>query len=115
MAGFARGADTISQEAVYLGHLSARSIGPASMGGRVTDVAVVENKPSIMYVGSASGGVWRTVNNGTTWTPVFDREENLSIGAVAVAPANPEIVWAGTGEANARNSVSWGNGVYKSS
>jgi photosystem II stability/assembly factor-like uncharacterized protein len=109
-----RTAEPVSRDAVFLSYLSARGIGPAGMSGRVTDVAVVENKPSVMYIGSASGGVWKTVNNGTTWTPIFDRQDNLSIGAVAAAAGNPEIVWVGTGEANARNSVSWGNGVYKS-
>src|SRR5262249_54948685 len=61
-----------------------------------------------------SGGLWKTVNNGTTWTPVFDRQSTLCLGAVAVAPSDPNVVWVGTGEANARNSVSWGDGVYKS-
>ncbi len=84
------------------------------MSGRITDVAVVESKPSTMYVASASGGLWKTVNNGITWTPVFDREATVSLGDVTVAPSNPDVVWIGTGEANARNSVSWGDGVYKS-
>jgi photosystem II stability/assembly factor-like uncharacterized protein len=94
--------------------LPARSIGPANMGGRITDVAVVESRPATMYLATASGGLWKTVNNGTTWKPVFEREPTVSLGAVAVAPSNPEVVWVGTGEANARNSVSWGDGVYKS-
>src|ERR1043166_4098243 len=84
------------------------------MGGRIVDVAVVESKPAIMYVATATGGLWKTANNGTTWKAVFDQEATVSLGAVAVAPSNPEIVWIGTGEANARNSVSWGDGVYKS-
>ncbi len=92
-----------------------RSIGPANMSGRITDLAVVDSRPSTMYVASASGGLWKTVNNGTTWKPVFDKEATVALGAVAVAAANPDIVWVGTGEANARNSVSWGDGVYKSS
>ena len=92
----------------------ARSIGPACTGGRITAVAVDEAKPKRLYVGAANGGVWKTTNNGTTWTPVFDGQSHLSIGDVAVAPSNADIVWVGTGEANARNSVSWGNGVYKS-
>jgi photosystem II stability/assembly factor-like uncharacterized protein len=93
---------------------SCRSIGPAIMGGRIVDVAVVESKPSTMYVAAASGGVWKTTNNGTTWRPVFDQQETLAIGAVSVAASNPAIVWVGTGEANPRNSVSWGKGVFKS-
>jgi photosystem II stability/assembly factor-like uncharacterized protein len=92
----------------------ARPIGPANMGGRVVDVAVVESRPKCMYVATASGGLWRTVNNGITWTPVFDHQKTIALGCVAVAPSNPGIVWVGTGEANARNSVSWGDGVYRS-
>jgi photosystem II stability/assembly factor-like uncharacterized protein len=84
------------------------------MGGRIVDVAVVEKKPRQMYLATASGGLWKTVNNGTTWTPVFEHENTASLGAVAVAPSNPEIVWVGTGEANPRNSVGWGDGVYQS-
>jgi photosystem II stability/assembly factor-like uncharacterized protein len=85
------------------------------MGGRVVDIAVVESRPGTMFVASASGGLWKTTNSGTTFAPVFERERTVSLGAVAVAPSNPEVVWVGTGEANPRNSVSWGDGVYKSS
>ncbi|MBI3409260.1 MAG: hypothetical protein HY040_13010 [Planctomycetes bacterium] len=91
-----------------------RCIGPANMSGRIVDVAVYEKEPRIMYVASASGGVWKTMNHGTTFKPVFEREGTSSIGAVAMFQDNPEIVWVGTGEANARNSVSWGDGVYRS-
>jgi photosystem II stability/assembly factor-like uncharacterized protein len=94
--------------------LPPRCIGPGAMSGRVTDLAVVEKKPAVFYVASASGGLWKTVNNGTTFTPLFEREGTVSIGAVAVSQSHPEIVWVGTGEANARNSVSWGDGVYQS-
>jgi photosystem II stability/assembly factor-like uncharacterized protein len=94
--------------------LPARCIGPANMSGRVADVAVVPTRPSTMYVASASGGLWKTVNNGTTWEPVFDGQGNLSLGAVAVSASHPDIVWVGTGEANPRNSVAAGDGVYKS-
>lgn len=97
-----------------LAELKPRAIGPANMSGRVTEIAVYEKEPRIMYLAAAAGGVWRTVNNGTTWTPVFDKESTHSIGAVAVFQQDPNIVWVGTGEANARNSVSWGNGVYRS-
>src|SRR5262249_52388049 len=93
---------------------TARPLGPASMGGRITDIAVVETKTATMYIASASGGLWKTTNNGGTWAPVFDHQSTVSIGDVAVAPSDPNIVWVGTGEANARNSVSWGDGVYKS-
>ncbi len=94
--------------------LPARCLGPGNMGGRVVDLAVVESRPTTFYVATASGGLWKTSNNGTTWVPVFEREATVSLGAVAVARSNPDIVWVGTGEANARNSVTWGDGVYKS-
>lgn len=94
--------------------LNWRSIGPASMGGRIVDVEVVESDPIVFYVATASGGLFKTTNNGTTFQPVFERENTVSIGDVAVSASNPDIVWVGTGEHNARNSVSWGDGVYKS-
>jgi photosystem II stability/assembly factor-like uncharacterized protein len=94
--------------------LVARPLGPANMGGRITAVAIVEGRPATQYVASASGGLWKTVNAGITWAPVFDGQHVASLGAVAVAPSNPDVVWVGTGEANARNSVSWGDGVYRS-
>jgi photosystem II stability/assembly factor-like uncharacterized protein len=84
------------------------------MGGRVTAVAVVEKHPSIVYAAAASGGLWKSDDGGASWAPVFAREATVSLGDVAVAPSNPEVVWVGTGEANPRNSVSWGDGVYKS-
>lgn len=95
-------------------NLEFRNIGPAVMGGRIDDYAVVESDPDTIYVGTASGGVFKTVNGGTTWTPVFEHETTSSIGAIAVAPSAPEVVWVGTGEANNRQSASWGAGVYKS-
>lgn len=94
--------------------LSLRALGPANMGGRVVDVALVEGRPATMYVAAATGGLWKTVNNGTTWEAVFEPEESASLGAVAVAPSRPETVWVGTGEANPRNSASWGDGIYRS-
>ncbi len=97
-----------------LKNLQWRELGPAIMGGRIDDFAVVESNPSIVYVGTASGGVWKTINAGTTWEPVFDNEAVSTIGDVTVAPSDPSIVWVGTGEANNRQSSSWGNGVYKS-
>ena len=100
-------------ESIFKG-LEFRSIGPAVMGGRIDDLAVDENNPSSFYVGSAAGGIWKTTNNGTTWTAVFDNEGVGSIGDVTLAPSNPDIVWAGTGEANNRQSSSFGDGVYKS-
>ena len=91
-----------------------RSIGPANMGGRITDVEGVPGDPNIVYVASASGGLWKTTNGGVKWTPIFEREGTISIGDIALAPSNPEVVWVGTGESNVRNSVSFGDGVYKS-
>jgi photosystem II stability/assembly factor-like uncharacterized protein len=91
-----------------------RPIGPANMGGRMTALAVVEGDPSCYYAATASGGLLKTVNNGSTFEHQFDRQATVSIGAVAVAPSNRNIVWVGTGEANPRNSVSYGDGVYKS-
>ena len=100
--------------AAAIENLQWRELGPAIMGGRIDDFAVVESNPHIVYVGTASGGVWKTVNDGTTWEPIFDKEPVSTIGAVSVAPSDPSIVWVGTGEANNRQSSSWGNGAYKS-
>ncbi len=91
-----------------------RSIGPATMGGRIADIAVEEKNPYTYYVALATGGLLKTTNDGNTWSPVFDHEAVASVGAVAIAPSDPKIVWVGTGEANGRNSSSWGDGVYKS-
>ena len=91
-----------------------RSIGPATMSGRISDLAVYEANPSIFYVGTAHGGVWKSVNNGTVLTPVFQDQGLLSIGAVAVSQTNPDLVWVGTGESNNRQTTSWGEGIYKS-
>src|SRR5271169_5158396 len=95
--------------------LPARNIGSAAMSGRIAAVDAVEEDGRItVFVGAASGGVWKSVNGGTTYKPVFDREDVQSIGAVAIDPSNSKIVWVGTGEAWTRNSVSVGDGVYKS-
>ncbi|MBC7895154.1 MAG: hypothetical protein H7066_07060 [Cytophagaceae bacterium] len=91
-----------------------RSIGPADQGGRVDDIAAVERDPRTYYVGYATGGVWKTVNGGTTFEPIFDTQRTTHIGAVAVSQSNPDVVWVGTGEANNRNSSSYGDGVFKS-
>src|SRR5258708_25231490 len=96
-----------------LKNLELREIGPAVMGGRIDDFAVVESNPNIVFVGVAAGGVWKTTNNGTTWTPVFDKEAVSTIGGIAIAPSEPSLVWVGTGEPNNRQSSSWGDGAYK--
>ena len=98
----------------YAKKMTWRPIGPANMGGRITAIAVNEADPTTYYVATASGGLLKTVNNGTTFTHTFDDQPTVSIGDVAVAPSKPDIVWVGTGEANPRNSVSYGDGVYKS-
>jgi photosystem II stability/assembly factor-like uncharacterized protein len=95
-------------------NLAWRNIGPANMMGRVTDVEGVPGNANIVYVGTASGGIWKTVNGGVTWIPVFDDQPVASIGDLALEPGNPDVVYVGTGESNVRNSVSFGNGVYKS-
>src|SRR4026209_941198 len=91
-----------------------RSIGPASMGGRIDDIAVSESDPSIIYVGYAVGGVFKSDNNGTTFTPVFETYGTASIGDIAIHPTNPDIVYVGTGEPNNRQTSSFGDGIYKS-
>ena len=95
--------------------LKFRNIGPATMGGRVDDLAVLESNPAVFYVGTATGGLWKTVNNGTTWTVHFDDlDDVVSIGDIAINPNDANTVWVGSGENNNRQSGSWGNGVYKS-
>ena len=91
-----------------------RPIGPASMSGRIADLAVYEANPSLYYVGTAHGGVWKTVNNGTTFEAQFQDQGLMSIGDVTISQSNPDLVWVGTGESNNRQSTSWGDGVYKS-
>jgi photosystem II stability/assembly factor-like uncharacterized protein len=100
-----------------LAGLAVRSIGPAGMSGRVATVTGVESDPDILYIGGAGGGIWKTVNGGATWEPVFDSQTSqtsLPIGTLAVFQANPAIVWAGTGEANLHESALSGDGVYRS-
>ena len=94
--------------------LQFREIGPANMGGRIDDFAVVERNTNIVYAATASGGVFKSVNSGISWKPVFDEQAVSSIGDVTVSQSEPDVVWVGTGEANNRQSSSWGNGVYKS-
>jgi len=100
--------------AAWIKALTWRSIGPANMGGRITALAVFEGDPSTYWVATASGGLVKTINNGITFEHQFDHEATVSIGDVCVAPSDRNIVWVGTGEANPRNSVSYGDGIYKS-
>lgn len=94
--------------------ITPRNLGPTSMGGRISELAVYEKEPRIFYAATASGGLWRTNNGGITYDCVFQYEETVALGAVTVDQDNPDVVWVGTGEQNSRNSTSWGNGVYKS-
>ena len=94
--------------------LKARAIGPAIMGGRISDIALDPRNPAVFYVGFATSGVWKSTNHGVTLSPIFDDQPVQSIGAVAIAPSNTEIVYVGTGEGNDRNSSGWGVGVFKS-
>jgi len=95
-------------------NLKPRSIGPAGMSGRVTAIDALHSNPDIIYLGTASGGVWKTENAGSSWLPVFDEQPTLNIGSVAIQQSNPSVVWAGTGEGNPRNSLNLGSGIYKS-
>src|SRR6476469_1262328 len=91
-----------------------RQIGPASMSGRISDLAIYEPNSNIWYVATAHGGVWKTVNNGTTFEAQMQDRGLMSIGDIAISQNNPDLVWVGTGESNNRQSTSWGDGVYKS-
>ncbi|MCH7474180.1 MAG: hypothetical protein IIA27_05860, partial [Gemmatimonadetes bacterium] len=97
----------------WFSSMAARSIGPAGMSGRVAAVDVVVSDPNIIYVGAATGGLWKSVDGGIAWKPIFDDQGTGSIGAIAINQANPDIVWVGTGEGNPRNSAGVGDGVYK--
>ena len=111
------GTPVLAQDSTVRGELDAlevRAIGPAGMSGRVSDVEVVLSDRSIIYVGSATGGVFKSTDGGLTWDPIFDDQNALSIGSVAVFQPNPDIVWVGTGEGNPRNSAGVGRGLFKS-
>ncbi|MBV8724417.1 MAG: hypothetical protein JO351_06265 [Candidatus Eremiobacteraeota bacterium] len=105
---------TVLFAAAAYANLTWRSIGPAVSGGRVTSVAGTPQDDQLYYIGSAGGGVWKSANGGATWEPVFEKQPVAAIGAVAIDPTNARIVWAGTGESNPRNDVSYGDGLYKS-
>src|SRR5215213_10251842 len=97
-----------------LAGMKARAIGPAAMSGRVAAIDAVESNPDVVYVGAATGGVWKSTDGALSFTPIFDDQPVAAIGAVAIFQPSPEIVWIGTGEGNPRNSMSVGNGIYKS-
>ncbi len=94
--------------------MNARSIGPAGMSGRITAIDAVISSPDIIYAGSASGGLWKSTSGGINWEPLFDKENVMSIGAIAIQQDNPSVIWVGTGEGNPRNSLNGGYGLYKS-
>ena len=113
--------NSLPPDSILVRSLTFRSIGPAVMSGRISDIAVTDNAKaprgrigSVIYAATATGGVWKSTNAGVTWAPVFDSVRTGSVGAVAVAPSNPDIVWVGTGESNNMRSSSWGTGVYRS-
>ena len=100
-------------EATFKG-LEWRSIGPAFMSGRISDIAIHPQRQSTWYVAVGSGGVWKTENRGTTWTPIFDNEDSYSIGSLAIDPNNPSVIWVGTGENVSGRHVGYGSGLFRS-
>jgi photosystem II stability/assembly factor-like uncharacterized protein len=108
------GAQIAAPGAPLIADLKWRNIGPANMAGRVTDIEALDGDPAVVLVAAASGGVWKSVNAGTTWEPIFDNYGSSNIGDVAFFQPNPNIIWVGTGESCTRNSAGWGDGVYKS-
>ncbi|WP_033961472.1 WD40/YVTN/BNR-like repeat-containing protein [Psychroserpens jangbogonensis] len=111
-ASFSLFAQELSMDLVK--NMKPRNIGPGGMSGRVTSIDVVHNNTDIMYVGTASGGLWKSTSGGIKWDPIFEEEATSSIGAVAVQQSNPSVIWVGTGEGNPRNSLNGGYGIYKS-
>ncbi|MEM7187445.1 MAG: hypothetical protein AAF466_12370 [Bacteroidota bacterium] len=97
-----------------LSGMKLRSLGPAFMSGRIADIEIHPENESIWYVAVGSGGVWKTENSGTTWTPIFDKESSYSIGTVVIDPNNYNTIWVGTGEDVGGRHVGYGDGVYKS-
>jgi len=98
----------------FFGDMKPRNIGPAGMSGRINTIDVNLSNPDEIFIGSASGGVWKSSNGGTSWSPIFQNEETAAVGALAIDQNNPNIIWVGTGEGNPRNSLSGGFGLYKS-
>ena len=107
-------AQDLTRSEDQLEHFRWRSIGPANMSGRVTDVEGLPSPSKTFYVATAAGGIWKTMNNGVTFKPLFQNERVISMGDMAIAPSDPNQIWAGTGEEDSRNSISPGGGIYKS-
>ncbi len=101
-------------DVTLLKNLNIRNVGPANMSGRITAIDALTDNPKIIYVGAASGGVWKSENGGTAWYPIFDDQPTQNIGAIAIQQSNPDVVWVGTGEGNPRNSMNLGMGIFKS-
>jgi photosystem II stability/assembly factor-like uncharacterized protein len=114
IAGGSEQSPAAPAETSPLDTLHFRSIGPASMSGRISDLAVYEANPSLYYVATAHGGLWKTVNNGTTFEALMQNQGTMSLGDVTISQSNPDLVWVGSGESSNRQSTSWGDGVYKS-
>src|SRR5688572_13231449 len=95
-------------------NMKPRNIGPSGMSGRIVAIDAIHENPAIIYIGAASGGVWKTENGGADWKPIFDEQPIQNIGSIAIQQSNPSVVWAGTGEGNPRNSLNIGEGIYKS-
>ncbi|WCO00688.1 WD40/YVTN/BNR-like repeat-containing protein [Psychroserpens ponticola] len=112
LASFSLFAQELSMDLVK--NMTPRNIGPGGMSGRVTSIDVVHKNTDIMYVGTASGGLWKSTSGGIKWNPIFEKEATASIGAVAIQQSNPSVIWVGTGEGNPRNSLNGGYGIYKS-
>ena len=110
------GLSSQSQELDFdrLENLKIRSIGPANMSGRITAIDALVSNPRLIIIGAASGGVWKSDNGGSAWTPIFDDQPTQNIGAVALQQTNSDVIWVGTGEGNPRNSMNLGMGVFKS-
>ena len=104
--------DHVKVDENTFGDIQARKIGPATMSGRISALDAVDRNPAVVYIGAASGGIWKSKNYGTTFKPVFDKY-NQSIGSIAIDQQHPDTVWAGTGEVWVRNSVSVGDGIYR--
>src|SRR5437016_7868614 len=98
---------------VLFKNLKARSIGPAVMGGRVSDIAIDPRNPFVFYAALGHGGIFKSGDSGVSFDPIFDKQSALSIGAIAIAPSDSDVIWVGSGEANDRNSSDWGDGVYR--
>jgi photosystem II stability/assembly factor-like uncharacterized protein len=114
LMGFEDENETARMNAKTFAGLKFRGIGPALMSGRIADIAVHPNRQSTWYVAVGSGGVWKTVNAGTSWNPIFDKQPSYSIGCVTIDPKNPAVVWIGTGENVSGRHVGYGDGIYRS-